>query len=66
MPSGGTNHQASGGDRGLSRHRGRSASVRARRRRALASVGEAEPTVSDDEVLIAAMRDAWRWSTSAV
>ncbi|WP_267284138.1 hypothetical protein [Amycolatopsis japonica] len=40
--------------------------MRARRRRALASVGEAEPTVSDDEVLIAAMRDAWRWSTSAV
>ncbi|SFI63041.1 hypothetical protein [Amycolatopsis regifaucium] len=28
-------------------------------------VGEAAPTVADDEALIAAMRDAWRWSASA-
>ncbi|MEV6909470.1 hypothetical protein [Amycolatopsis sp. NPDC051071] len=28
-------------------------------------VGEAEPTVADDEALFAAMHAAWRWSASA-
>ncbi|MFC9249989.1 hypothetical protein [Amycolatopsis thailandensis] len=28
-------------------------------------VGEAEPTVADDEALVAALHAAWRWSISA-
>uniref|UniRef100_UPI003F496A7E hypothetical protein n=1 Tax=Amycolatopsis sp. CA-293810 TaxID=3239926 RepID=UPI003F496A7E len=28
-------------------------------------VGEAEPTLADDEALIAALHAAWRWNSSA-